>query len=407
MKILLATSSFAGGGITSYAHELIANYSCNNEFHVIVGNDTNAPILSDNVIVHHYYCSDTSLKNAKQILGLIESISPDVIISSLAPVVTLLTPFIPQHIKVISVSHSLKYFESDIAGFNNKYSDYIIALSDYNKQHLSKVFHIKDNNKIKVVYNFVADVEDAEKYIYQKSKLEEPIIVFGGGCAPSKTPELVLQIVRELSKRNFQFKFYWVGRTMIHLSKYFPFLRLKDIRELLPDDDRICVTGRLERDELQTLLSKANILLSPSRREGCPILLLEAMRVGTIALVSDYDNANKEIIVDGQNGFVIDHDNPSAFVDKIEAIAQSPLSFVEIYSNAYATFKKSLNFDSWKRHMDSIIFDVVSNHRKRKKFNVIHYCWKSFLLNCLRYKCKLCVTVEEDLKVLFSFYFKK
>ena len=119
MKILLASSSFAGGGITSYAHELINCYSEGNDFSVIIGNDEQCPIIKTGVKVYKYNCSDISFSNIRSIIKLInEEICPDILISSCAKVIALALPYLNDSIKIITVSHSLKYIEADIAAFN-------------------------------------------------------------------------------------------------------------------------------------------------------------------------------------------------------------------------------------------------------------------------------------------------
>ena len=164
MKILLCSSSFAGGGITSYAHELINCYSEGNEFSVLIGNDDQNPIIKDGVEVYKYDCSDISFENVSRIVQLInEKIQPDILISSCAKALSIALPYLNNDIKVITVSHSLKYIEADMAAFNYEYTDVVIALSDYNKAYLDKTFSIKDKHKVQGVYNFVKELQDRAK----------------------------------------------------------------------------------------------------------------------------------------------------------------------------------------------------------------------------------------------------
>lgn len=53
MKILFATSSFAGGGITSYAHEVINNYALNHEVCVFIGDDSKSPLNKSNMKIYN------------------------------------------------------------------------------------------------------------------------------------------------------------------------------------------------------------------------------------------------------------------------------------------------------------------------------------------------------------------
>lgn len=165
MKILLCSSSFGGGGITSYAHELIENFSIGNEFYVMLGSEKKSPIKNSKVKVLYHDMSDISMQNLKRTIKIInEDIKPDIVINSFAKVISLIAPYLNNNIKLVTVSHSLKYIEAELAGMNNKYVDNIIALSHSGKRYISKHFSIKDTDKISVIYNFVGEHPNAEKY---------------------------------------------------------------------------------------------------------------------------------------------------------------------------------------------------------------------------------------------------
>ena len=102
MKILLCSSSFGGGGITSYAHELKGNYSIGNEFCVMLGNEKKSPIQNRNIRIMYYDMSNISIQNQRTILKVInEDIKPDIIINSFATVISLIAPYLSNNIKLI------------------------------------------------------------------------------------------------------------------------------------------------------------------------------------------------------------------------------------------------------------------------------------------------------------------
>lgn len=363
MKLLLTSSSFRGGGIASYAQELIKSYSNYFDISVAIGDDSMHPLSSYDVKVYHYDMADTSEENAGNVLTLInQQIKPDIIINSCARLMALLTPFLNNDIKVINVSHSLRYNEADYAGFNSEYVDSVIALSDYNKQYLEQNFNCK--GKVEVVYNFVRELPNQFQLLQSKVNSKTPVIVFSGGGTAAKSPEIIYEIVTRLLKTKLDFKFYWMGTTTPPLKKIQPF---KEIKDILPNDPRLMVTGRIPRDDAMRISNEANVFLTPSRREGCPMALLEAMRVGTIAITSDYNNGCKEIIRDGYNGFVIPHKDLDTFVERIIDIILHPDDYSSIYTNSFATFKKKLSFEIWKRKMDAIISNQPPLHKDRIK----------------------------------------
>lgn len=405
MKILLASSSFAGGGITSYAHEIINCYSEGNDFSVIIGNDEQNPIVKEGVKVYKYDCSDISYENISRIVTLInDTIQPDVLIISCAKALAVALPYLNNNIKVITVSHSLKYIEADIAAFNYKYADVVIALSDFNKIYLDKTFCISDNKKVRVVYNFVKEHQEAKQLLSDKKEKKKVNIVFPGGAAASKTPEIVVDVLNHLLDTNLDFNFYWLGNTSIHLIKYFPFLKKRDIQNLVKKDKRVIFTGKVPRHEAEDIISKADIFLSPSRREGCPMSLIEAMRIGTIPIVSDYDNANKEIIRNGVNGFVIGHRNIDKFVEVIMSIITNKNDYFNIYDKAVETYFDELHFDVWKKKMDEILFSSSASHTDRMgKINQKDYNKNISKFKKLQKKNNLLFLIQEPLPLLFKF----
>mgnify|MGYP003293138250 CR=1 FL=1 len=405
MKILLCSSSFGGGGITSYAHELIENYSISNDFYVMLGNDEKNPIKNKNVKVLYYNMSDITISNLKKVLKVInEEVRPDLIINSFAKAISLLAPYLNDNIKLITVSHSLKYIEAELAGMNSKYVDSIIALSHFGKEYIKKRFSIKEE-KISVIYNFVGEHPEAKKYCNFKKENRTINIVYPGGCAGSKSPEIVIRVLRELQKTNLNFKFYWLGGNYIHLSRHFPFLGINDIREFVKEDNRIVFTGKVPREEAEEIISKANIFFSPSRREGCPMSLIEAIRVGAISIVSDFPIANKEIIKDGVNGYVIPRKDINGFVERITDVIRNHEKYAHIYEASYKSYKEGLCFENWKEQMDEIIGNTPKSHNKRcEKISGMALRMDALKFNLRKQVCKLDVTVNEDIKVLLALY---
>lgn len=63
-------------------------------------------------------------------------------------------------------------------------------------------------------------------------------------------------------------------------------------------------------NELLSRIKEAKILVAPSEREGFGISIIEANACGLPVIVMDFpDNASKELIIQGENGFVCRNDN--------------------------------------------------------------------------------------------------
>ncbi len=405
MKILFASSSFNGGGITSYAHEVVEAFARDHEVTVMLGNDDKLPITTPGVDVRYHNLALLTTDNLRRVLHVInDELRPDVIINSHAAAISLLAPYFNDNIKLVAVSHSLKYMEAEMAGMNHRHVDKVIALSGYGKAYLQRRFGIKDD-KIDVIYNFVHEHPQADEYLAAKRGNERVKIVFPGGCAPSKTPELALQLVRELIKTDLPFDFYWLGGNMVHLSRYFKFLGLDKVNTLVPADPRVHITGKIPREDAEEMISSANVFFFPSRREGCPMSLIEAMRVGAVCVVSDFNNANKEIIRDGVDGVVVDHRDVKACVDRFADIIANHSDYDRYYDASRERYASLLSASAWIDKMNHAVIDAPMSHKQRKPApGKMTLAWARLRYKCAAMACRAWVTVEEDLSTLWRFY---
>lgn len=404
MKILLVTSSFRGGGITSYAHEVVNCYSQHHCVSIAIGNDDILPFDRDKYEVIPIESSNLSIENAKKLLGVINELNPDVIINSNSMLMSLVTPYVNNDIKIISVSHSLRYNEADTAGLNSEYIDHIVALSQYNKEYLCRQFNIDRKDKVQVIYNFVNELQNQPKVLADKMNNHVVRIVYAGGTSAAKSPELIYKIMKELHRSDKKFEFIFMGSNSPTLKTVQLYKSLVDI---FPHDDRFQFTGRISREEALKLSSTANIFLSPSRREGCPMAMIEAMRVGCILITSDFKNACQEMVEDGVNGFVIPHKNLSGFVDRILDVIDNHSKYAPMYHACYENYQKRFSYEPWRDQMTNIAEAPSVGHLKRlSEFNVAKYNEdKKWLLNRMRFN-KYHMLFFETSKSAIPFFFE-
>lgn len=398
MKILIASSSISlQGGIPSYNRELCNMLNKENDVHLLVEQDIDgSPGFSKVISIPDFDISNVD--ESQRLLGLLNSECYDVIINSNSHIISLLASYLTNKTNIIGTSHSLRYTESDTAAFNTEYIDTVIALSGYNKVYLDNKFNLGD--KCKVVSNFVADKEDAQEIRVKKKKNDVLSIVYVGGGAPTKSPEIVVKVVRELLKTDLKFKFTWLGLNTPPLKKIQPF---QDMCCLLPKDNRLDYRGRVSSVEAAEVISNANIFFSPSRREGCPMSLLEAMSVGVIPISADYNIANKEIITNGENGFIIPRNKVSAFVERISDIIKNHSKYYPIYDNSYDTFKTTLSYDVWLKKMENVLGAKTLNHNERlKAFDAKHYLSNLKRFNKMNKKNRLHMMINETLPSALS-----
>ena len=109
---------------------------------------------------------------------------------------------------------------------------------------------------------------------------------------------------------------------------------MEQIKKMASLDDRIIMTGFIQGEILEELLSNAYVYLLPSDVEGMSISLLEAMSYGNCCLVSDIKE-NVEVVEDKAVSFK--HGNVPDLALKMQELIQDP-ERVNAYKSKAADF---------------------------------------------------------------------
>lgn len=106
----------------------------------------------------------------------------------------------------------------------------------------------------------------------------------------------VARLLREKGHEDFRLVIAGDGIERNGICRYRASLGLTDV---------VMLPGYLRENEKRKVLESAHILLLPSRSEGCPVAVLEAMGAG-LAVVATRVGALPEIVENGVNGFLVD-----------------------------------------------------------------------------------------------------
>ena len=95
------------------------------------------------------------------------------------------------------------------------------------------------------------------------------------------------------------------------------------------------------RSDPQTSLLQAGVFVLPSRYEGMPNALLEAMAVGLAVVVTDASPGPLEMVEAGVSGLVVPSDEPAALADALDRLAAQPQLRERLGAAARETLRQS------------------------------------------------------------------
>jgi glycosyltransferase involved in cell wall biosynthesis len=111
--------------------------------------------------------------------------------------------------------------------------------------------------------------------------------------------------------------------------------------------------GFVAGGEVEALLAGALCLLSPSRREGYGLVVIEAAQAGTPSIVvAAPDNAAVELIEPGENGFVAASTDPEELASLILSVAAGG---IELRRRTAAWFADNARRVSLAQSLDQVV----------------------------------------------------
>lgn len=229
--------------------------------------------------------------------------------------------------KVIYTAHGFHFYKGaqvknwlffyPVEYWLSRYTDTLITINeeDY-KIAINKQFRA---DKIKLIHGIGIDLNKFESQTRDRkiqmrkiySYKEDDFILF---CAAelnhNKHQDLLINTVNILKDKIPNIKLLLAGNGLLE-SQY-----KKQVNKLGIDSN---VEFLGYRSDIAELLLISDIAVSASRREGLPVNLMEAMATGLSLVVTDV-RGNRDLVIDGENGYVTNLDNPYDFAYLIDKL---------------------------------------------------------------------------------------
>ncbi len=167
---------------------------------------------------------------------------------------------------------------------------------------------------IQVIVNGI----DTEQFCPAETPPPAPVrVLFIGRLVEHKAPGDLIQAAALLKQKDIApFVIEFVGDGPLRES-------LENLSVELAVDDRVEFSGWWPFEQLADKYRSAHVFCLPSLHEGMPYVVVQAMACG-LPIVGTDSIGMQELVVDGENGFLIPISTPDQLADRLAAVINDP-----------------------------------------------------------------------------------
>lgn len=236
----------------------------------------------------------------------------------------------------------------------------IIAISELQKKELSDTYRICKPEKIKVI-PLGFDLEPfQQKRISERHKIrakynlseDEVAVAIVGRLAPVKNHTLFLDVVQELAQKGIRARYFIVGdgSEREHIETRVAELKaqfgiqiemtswITDIAEFNAGMDIICLT---------------------SNNEGTPVSLIEAQAC-SIPVISTDVGGVRDIVIDGETGYVIEKNNMLKFAEKLGILISDKENREKMSQNGWNHVREKFHYNRLTKDMKKYYWSLLN-----------------------------------------------
>ncbi len=251
-------------------------------------------------------------------------------------------------------------------------ADHVISPSQFMIRELDKRFKLSNKN-VSIIPN---PFEGKAYGRFEAGNSVPDQIVFYGKLTAQKGAFRLMAYFKQLWDEGFDRPLYLLGgqdivyhpegRTMGDIIRQ----RFKKYIE----SGLLKMEARVKPSDIGQRLSKAELVIIPSDNDNLPYVAFEMMALGRIVLVSK-QGGHSEVVENGLDGFIFDHNEPQTFFDQLKNILQ--LNREERKKIASAAIKKvneNYNPDITYAKKIPVIENLIRSHQNlRTVFPFVHH----------------------------------
>lgn len=237
--------------------------------------------------------------------------------------------------------------ESDnVYEYMNYWRDVIIQAIKNNNLKICAVSNVAKNNFCKWIIDYPIKILPCgipnEKCIFNSnSKL---IFATIGSIHPIKGQDVLVQSIKKLPAHILEQAEFWIiGKETD--SEFFQNI-VKVAREIAC----VKIVGEVEKEKLNEMYSKMDVVIVPSRQETMSLVAIEAMLHGKFCIVSDIAGIS-EYINSGHDGLIFNSEDINDLAQEIQWCIENRESMFQLKANSRAIYEKYFSMSIFKKNI--------------------------------------------------------
>lgn len=219
-----------------------------------------------------------------------------------------------------------------ISRFVARFQDHIVCVSDYDKQRALE-FHVAPETKLTTILNGISPrsltlLPRAEARAHLTIGENDFVVGTIANFYKNKSLDTLVFAAISAHKPNVKFVIIGDGPERVKIESLIAKYRL---------DDRFILPGAIRN--ASSYLKAFDVFVLPSKKEGLPYALLEAM-AAKLPCVTTSVGGIPEIIKNGENGIIIPHLTPGKLWDAVSGLAADKKRARDLGTHALETIKQ-------------------------------------------------------------------
>lgn len=243
--------------------------------------------------------------------------------------------------------------------FLAKYTDLLITINeeDYKRAQKFPAKRVRRIHGVGMSLDIEEKLSDAQVQMQKESMGLKPsdfIIVSAGELNANKNQIMVLEALAKIRKQNYRYLICGKGPLQEKLKGYVKGHFM---------EESVCFLGY--RKDLDRILQMADVFVMPSKREGMPTAVMEAMKY-KLPVIGTNIRGNNELIVDGETGYLIAGNAIEEMAAKIEKMMEEPRLKRQMGENARIRLR-GYSSEIVKQEMENNYKEVLGAAVKEEK----------------------------------------